>query len=228
MITFLKLKLQNKALRWICILLAAVAVFGVIGTVTGAFKQPIEEEEDDDELQVVPPDVDSSAVILFVDCEPTTLWWDYKIGGYTEPMYDYERKTQGSSSVGDYIGGVDYSYSAGVFRLNYVGDPVDITDMTHVAFDIYVENPSCFNGNHFSFEIGSSNVCDEFEIQASNQLFEGLVEGWNTIEIDISEMREYGFGFDPTHVIRVRIYNSSGNGIVTGDLLFDNFRFVKK
>ena len=229
-ITFLSMKLQNKALRWLCIILALAAVMGAIAATTGVFKQPQEDEEEDEDEEPVEDVVVDPNVMLFADCETMDGWKRIKIGGVYIDDVITVHQTQGKSSIGGTLNGADYIYSERVFSLHYVPvAPVDISNMTHFVFDFFVENPSVFEWAAYTVEIGSVESFDQYEIQTSGLTFNGLKVGWNTIELDLSLFNDADGLFDPTNVVRMRMYNGGGGpSNCTGEICFDNFRFIKK
>lgn len=222
MIKFLKMKLQNKALRWLCIILAAVAVFGMVAAATGHLKKPLEEEEDEDILY--------PNVILISDCESVDGFKRLKFGGNFVSNVNKQYKTQGFASVGGTYTNISFEYAEAVFSVWYqVDKPVDISDMTHYVFDIYVDDPSAFNGCNYTIELNSADIPDKHEIQTKGLLFTGLVEGWNTVEVPLTSFTSQIGSFDPTNFTGVRFYSGGvGTAPKSGQVYFDNIRFVKE
>lgn len=213
---------EKPIVRFLTIFLAAAAVLGLIV----AAVKPYEEKEGDGR--------GSPNVILFADCDSVTGMQECKIGGARIGTVNHTYFTQGSGALGGDMAGASYVYSTNVFYLWYQADmAVDISNMTHFAFDIYVQDASQLNGNLYTVEIGSTEEYDTDEIQTTGMSFEGLKNGWNTIELELSAMGPSDDvspdqAFDPTHTVRFRIYNGASGGTADGLLLFDNFRFLRK
>lgn len=224
---YLKYKLQNPVVRWVCLALALVAVMALIASAAGAFKQPLDEDEEDEKDTVVR----DPNVLLVADCESVDGFKNLKFGGNFATEVNTQYKTQGYASVGGFCNDVTFSYAETVFTGWYqLDEPMDITGMTHYVFDIYVDNPNAFNGAFYTVELNSDEDPDTHEIQTQYLSFSGLVEGWNTVKIPLTNFTGKIGSFDPTNFTMVRFYNgsTSGGGSYNGGVYFDNIRFVKE
>lgn len=220
--------------RVLVVLLAAVMVFGLIGSVVNKVRlEKAEQEEEEEEEQKKDKDkVDEDTTIIMADCDSADNW--VKVNLESSDLSDFvntDIKTEGSGSVGGKIRSTGFYGATSTFWLHYYrDDAIDITGMTHFVFDMYVEDASKINGAFYTFELGTGSETDTAEKQTHGAKFDGLVDGWNTIEIDLSvlhEVNQYD-PFLPECVKRFRLYNGEGPEVYSGLLLFDNFRFIKK
>ena len=216
---------QKKSVRVIAIILIAVMSFGIIGSLLAGRDVPEENETGHSHP------VSSSDVLLFADCDSLDGWKEVKIGGLYPEAINTQIKTRGLGSVGGTVTDAEFIYSTKVFLLHYeTSKALDISNMTHFAFDMYVEDAAAFEGKHFTVEIGSTYQVDVNELQSKGLRFAGLKDGWNHIELDLDAMKTYetAASFDPTNTVRFRVYNGDGGGSYSGLLLFDNFYFTNK
>ncbi|MCQ2425926.1 MAG: hypothetical protein MJ070_07255 [Lachnospiraceae bacterium] len=101
--------------------------------------------------------------------------------------------------------------------------PTDITGATKVQFEFFVETAENLKIN--SFELGSHKNSDWKEKTFnSNAGFGGLVDGWNTVTLTLSESGESNdtdpkdgttSGWDPKTFQRIRMYNVDHAGAAT-------------
>lgn len=229
MITFLKMKLQNKVLRWLCIVLAIVAVLGALAAATGAFRARVVEDEDDEDEDEIEDIVVDPNVILITDCESFEGFKGVNFGGKSVWAVS-SIKPEGDCSIGSNYQDVDYVYAQSLFTFEFFPESsVNISDMTHFVFDIYVSNPTDLNGNNYTIELNSAEKSDYDEIQTKGLIFSGLVEGWNTVKIPLANFTGKIGSFDASNLVFLRMYNGTGYTYdLSGEIYFDNIRFEKE
>lgn len=170
--------------------------FRFIGDLTVA----IDDFEAIYQIPEVPEEPEQNSAIW--NCESTTV-----SGGVLS--LDKILKTTGIGSLSGVLNGT-FSDAMSAYKLERkLIYWMDVSDMTHFCFDLYVSDADVLNGTIMIVELGSAYPFDDNEIQL-DWTIDGLQDGWNHIELELSQFDAVGStAFVPENLLRLRIYNES-------------------
>ena len=149
----------------------------------------------------------------------------YANGGWKNPAGDGVKPTNG----------LKIGYQANKDPNN--AERFDVTEMTHIAFDMYISNAAALAGKEFDFELTSGGKADVQEIywRMPLEAIKGgkLVDGWNRMEIPLDSFKQGmgtdGVPMDATRWTSLRLYTTDtfelGGNMLT--VAYKNFGFAE-
>ena len=175
---FLKFMCKAAWVKWLCIGLAVIMAGGILMTLA-----PAEET----------PGKTKINRIVVSDCDSLDGWM---AGDNTYSLYlDKNNLRTGVGAIGADLELGYKTYNTQMIATYLRTDPVDISSMTHFAFDIYVSDMSVMSSACLLIEVGSHEKYDVAEIRTMF-FFSDLKEGWNHVEIPLEAVTDKWSGFE--------------------------------
>ena len=170
---------------------------------------------------------DSDPDYVFIDrCESINEnkgAWQTDAGS---PTLDSSDPTEGLYCISKEFPGAAVTFFSKVFGKSVDASIISL-EKGVFCFDLYISSVPALrlDEGDAQIEIASSATLDEQELHWMFRSSLGLEDGWNHLELPLSEADANG-EIDMSRICRVRIYNTANNGAVL--LKLDNLKLIEK